>query len=120
MYNREQLHKEAQEVLAKLKAKPYSVYQVELHPSVWDDHKFKTRNHTASKTKPAYYVGATGLDPKVRFAKHKNGEKYNKYVRNFGLHVQPVSKHDTWTEASKAEQALAVHLKSKGHGVKQG
>ncbi len=39
--------------------------------------------------KPCVYVGMTGLDPDVRFDKHKAGIQANRYVQRFGLRLLP-------------------------------
>ena len=39
--------------------------------------------------KPCVYVGMTGLDPDIRFDKHKAGIQSNRYVRDYGLRLLP-------------------------------
>jgi hypothetical protein len=39
--------------------------------------------------KPCVYVGLTGLDPDVRFDKHKAGIQANRYAQEFGLRLLP-------------------------------
>jgi hypothetical protein len=39
--------------------------------------------------KPCVYVGMTGLDPDVRFDKHKAGIQANRFVTEFGLRLLP-------------------------------
>ena len=39
--------------------------------------------------KPCVYVGMTGLDPDVRFDKHKAGIQANLYAQQFGLRLLP-------------------------------
>ena len=49
----------------------HHVYVVELHPDVLLEAKFRKNNPGYIDGKPCVYVGMTGLDPDVRFDKHK-------------------------------------------------
>ena len=67
----------------------YSVYVVELADQVWNVAAFRRANPDYQLGKPFVYVGMTGLDPDVRFDKHKAGIQANTYVRDFGLRLLP-------------------------------
>ena len=51
--------------------------------------KFKRCNPDYIPGKPCVYVGMTGLDPDVRFDKHKAGIQSNRYVKQYGLRLLP-------------------------------
>jgi hypothetical protein len=65
----------------------------------------------------------TGLDPDVRFDKHKAGIQANRYVQRFGLRLRPdlyevygCMSHDA---ACALEVELAIDLRESGYGVWQ-
>jgi predicted GIY-YIG superfamily endonuclease len=99
----------------------YSVYIVELSKDVMKEHKFKLKNPNYDPSKKCLYVGMTGLDPKERFQKHKNGIKHNVYVERHGLHLLPnlYSKYTemSFEDAKAKEMELADELRSKGNAV---
>ncbi len=74
--------------------------------------------------KPFVYVGMTGLDPDVRFDKHKAGIQANSFVTDYGLQLLPTLYEKCNPMSYKAAQAmeieLAIGLQSKGYGVWQG
>lgn len=51
----------------------YHVYVIELSSDVLNDAKFMRSNPGYVTARPCVYVGMTGLDPDVRFDKHKAG-----------------------------------------------
>ena len=59
----------------------YHVYVVELDDAVWNNARFRRCNPGYELGKPFVYVGMTGLDPDVRFDRHKAGVQANAFVR---------------------------------------
>ena len=55
----------------------YHVYVIELSDEVWNAARFRRANPDYQLGKPFVYVGMTGLDPDVRFDKHKAGIQSN-------------------------------------------
>lgn len=69
------------------------------------------------------YVGMTGLDPDIRFDRHKAGIQSNKYVRKYGLRLLP-ELYDlygamTYDQACALEIELAIDFRESGDGVWQ-
>jgi hypothetical protein len=56
----------------------YRVYVVELSTDVLYESQFRRANPGYVSGKPCVYVGMTGLDPDVRFDKHKAGIQANR------------------------------------------
>ena len=102
----------------------YHVYVVELSHEVWNAARFRRANPDYQLGKPFVYVGMTGLDPDVRFDKHKAGIQSNKFVRLYGLHLLPqlyeVYNPMPYDGARDMEVELAIALRAKGYGVWQG
>jgi hypothetical protein len=69
--------------------KHYHVYVVELSRAVLRNTRFMRSNPGYQTGKPCVYVGMTGLDPDLRFDKHKAGIQANRYVTEFGLCLLP-------------------------------
>jgi len=67
----------------------HHVYVVELDQDVLYEGKVRKANPDYVNGKPCVYVGMTGLDPDVRFDKHKAGIQANAYVTKFGLQLLP-------------------------------
>src|SRR5215218_8274488 len=67
----------------------YHVYVVELTDQVWNAGRFRRANPNYELGKPFVYVGMTGLDPDVRFDKHKAGIQANAFVQEYGLRLLP-------------------------------
>ena len=65
----------------------HNVYVIELSKDVFYEPKFKRCNPDYISGKPCVYVGMTGLDPDVRFDKHKAGIQSNRFVREYGLRL---------------------------------
>jgi hypothetical protein len=101
----------------------YSVYVVELSDAVWNIARFRTANPEYQLGKPYVYVGMTGLDPDVRFDKHKAGVQSNVYVRKFGLRLLPalyrMYNPMPYEGARDMEVELGIALREAGYGVWQ-
>ena len=69
------------------------MYVVELSDEVWNVARFRRANPAYQLGKPFVYVGMTGLDPDVRFDKHKAGIQSNVFARKFGLRLLPKLLH---------------------------
>ena len=101
----------------------HHVYVVELHPDVWQETKFRKCNPGYVAGKPCVYVGMTGLDPDVRFDKHKAGIQANRYVHQYGLRLLPDLYEGfnpmPYREAQAMEVEVGIDLRSAGFGVWQ-
>jgi hypothetical protein len=101
----------------------YSVYVVELSLDVLMEARFRKANPDYVQGKPCLYVGMTGLDPDVRFDKHKAGIQANRYVQRFGLRLLPklyeVYNPMPYEGAREMEVELAIGLREEGFGVWQ-
>lgn len=103
--------------------KNHNVYVVELSSEVLSKPRFMKSNPNYKPGKPCVYVGMTGLDPDVRFDKHKAGIQSNRYVMEFGLRLLP-ELYDlynplTYEEARSLEVELGIDLRAGGYGVWQ-
>jgi hypothetical protein len=103
--------------------KHYHVYVIELSKDVLYEGKFKKCNPGYITGKPCVYVGMTGLDPDIRFDKHKAGIQANRYVTEHGLHLMPdlyeAFNPMSYDEARVKEVDVAVDLREAGFGVWQ-
>jgi len=101
----------------------YSVYVVELSDEVWNIARFRSANPDYQLGKPFVYVGMTGLEPDVRFDKHKAGVQSNVYVRKFGLRLLPslytMYNPMPYEGARDMEVELGIALREAGYGVWQ-
>ncbi len=101
----------------------YHVYVVELSKDVLYESKFKKANPDYIFGKPCVYVGMTGLDPDLRFDKHKAGIQSNRFVRDYGLRLLPelyaVYNPMPYDGARDMEVELAIGLREAGYGVWQ-
>jgi hypothetical protein len=101
----------------------YHVYVVLLSDEVWNNGRFRRANPDYDLGKPFVYVGMTGLDPDVRFDKHKAGIQANAYVRDFGLRLLPglyeMFNPMPYDAARDMEVELGIALREKGYGVWQ-
>ena len=101
----------------------YHVYVVELANEVLDESRFRKANPGYKPGKPCVYVGMTGLDPDVRFDKHKAGIQANRYVQRFGVRLLPeiYQAYNTmsYDDARDMEVELAIDLREGGYGVWQ-
>ncbi len=103
--------------------KHHHVYVIELSKYVLLERKFKKCNPNYITGKPCVYVGLTGLDPDLRFDKHKAGIQSNRYVRDYGLKLLPDLYEGfnpmSYDEASAKEVEIGIDLRSAGFGVWQ-
>lgn len=101
----------------------HHVYVIELHPNVLQEAKFRRCNPGYVAGRPCVYVGMTGLDPDVRFDKHKAGIQANAFVRKYGLRLLPDLYEGFNPMPYKAAQAreveVGIDLRSAGFGVWQ-
>jgi predicted GIY-YIG superfamily endonuclease len=101
----------------------YRVYVIELSSDVLYEGRFKKCNPGYILGKPCVYVGMTGIDPDVRFDKHKAGIQSNRYVQKFGLRLLPelyeIYKPMRYEDALDLEVELAIDLRESGYGVWQ-
>lgn len=101
----------------------HSVYVIELSKDVLFEGKFKKCNPNYMIGKPCVYVGMTGVEPDVRFDKHKAGIQSNRYVKQYGLRLLPDLYEGfnpmTFDEACKMEIEIGIDLRSAGFGVWQ-
>ena len=101
----------------------YHVYVVELDDRIWNEPRFRKANPGYDLRKPLVYVGMTGLDPDLRFDRHKAGIQANRYVCEFGLRLLPqlyeVYNPMPYQAACEMEVELAIGLRDAGYGVWQ-
>ena len=101
----------------------HHVYVIELHPDVLLEAKFRRCNPGYVAGKPCVYVGMTGLDPDLRFDKHKAGIQSNTFVRKYGLRLLPDLYEGfnpmPYKEAQAREVEVGIDLRSAGFGVWQ-
>lgn len=101
----------------------YHVYVIELSQDVLHEPKFKKSNPDYEFGKPCVYVGMTGLDPDVRFDKHKAGIQSNRFAREYGLRLMPelyeMYNPMPYDGAVEMEVELAIGLREAGYGVWQ-
>ena len=96
---------------------------VELDDRVWNVARFRRANPDYRLGMPFVYVGMTGLDPDVRFDKHKAGLQANRFVTDHGLHLLPAiyERYNPmhYDEARSMEVELGIRLRALGYGVWQ-
>jgi hypothetical protein len=101
----------------------HHVYVVELSDRVWNETSFRRANPDWRLDKPFVYVGMTGLDPDLRFDRHKAGIQANRFVREYGLrllpHLYEVYNPMPYEAACEMEVELAIGLREAGYGVWQ-
>ncbi|HJV82973.1 MULTISPECIES: hypothetical protein [Oxalobacteraceae] len=101
----------------------YHVYVVELSKDVLYEGRFRKSNPDYIEGKPCVYVGMTGLNPDLRFDKHKAGIQANRYVQEFGLRLLPelyeMYNPMPYSGAREMEVELAIGLREAGYGVWQ-
>lgn len=105
-------------------ARPHHhVYVVELDDRVWNLARFRRCNPDYVLGKPFVYVGMTGLDPDLRFDRHKAGVQANALVREYGLRLVPAlyERYNPmpYQEAKRMEVELGIALRQAGYGVWQ-
>ena len=101
----------------------YHVYVIKLSDEVWNAKRFRRANPGYRLGQPFVYVGMTGLDPDLRFDKHKAGIQANSYVRDFGVRLLPAL-YATYNPmpyeaAREMEVELGIALREAGYGVWQ-
>ena len=103
--------------------KHHHVYVIELSKDVLLENKFRKNNPDYIDGKPCVYVGMTGLDPDVRFDKHKAGIQANRYVTKYGLRLLPdlyeAFNPMTYKDAQEREVEIGIDLRPAGFGVWQ-
>jgi len=101
----------------------HHVYVIELHNDVLLEPRFRKNNPGYVDGKPCVYVGMTGLDPDVRFDKHKAGIQSNAYVMKYGLRLLPDLYEGfnpmQYDDAVEKEIEVGIDLRSAGFGVWQ-
>ncbi|MGE4239365.1 hypothetical protein [Ramlibacter sp.] len=101
----------------------YHVYVVELDDRVWNVARFRRANPDYLLGKPFVYVGMTGLDPDLRFDRHKAGIQANAYAREYGLRLLPAlyERYNPmrYADAKAMEVELGIALRAMGYGVWQ-
>ncbi|MGE5866544.1 MAG: hypothetical protein ACM32J_15810 [Rhizobacter sp.] len=102
----------------------HHVYVVELDEAIWNLARFRRANPDYQLGKPFVYVGMTGLDPDLRFDRHKAGIQANRYVQVYGLrllpHLYEVYNPMPYHGACEMEVELGIALREQGYGVWQG
>lgn len=101
----------------------HHVYVIELHPDVLQEPRFRRCNPDYVEGRPCVYVGMTGLDPDVRFDRHKAGIQANAFVTKYGLRLLP-DLYEGFNpmgcdEAAEREVEIGIDLRSAGFGVWQ-
>jgi hypothetical protein len=101
----------------------HHVYVVKLDDRVWNEPRFRKANPEHQLGRPFVYVGMTGLDPDLRFDKHKAGIQANRFVLEYGLNLLPalyeVYNPMPYQAAREMEVELAISLREAGYGVWQ-
>lgn len=101
----------------------HHVYVVLLSERVWNEPSFRRANPDHDVTKPCVYVGMTGLDPDLRFDRHKAGIKANRFVQQYGVRLLPelyeCFNPMPYEAARDMEVELAIGLREQGYGVWQ-
>lgn len=105
------------------RAHRHHVYVVLLSERVWNEPSFRRANPDHDVTKPCVYVGMTGLDPGLRFDRHKAGIKANRFVQQYGVRLLPelyeCFNPMPYEAARDMEVELAIGLRELGYGVWQ-
>ena len=101
----------------------HHVYVVELSKNVLNEPRFRKCNPGYGEGMPCVYGGMTGLDPDVRFDKHKAGIQANRFVTQYGRRLLP-DLYDGFNpmgyeEAVVREIEIGIDLRSAGFGVWQ-
>ena len=94
-----------------------------LADQVWNEPTFRKANGGWQPGRPFVYVGMTGLDPDLRFDRHKAGIQSNRLVEVYGLRLLPalyaVYNPMPYEAAREMEVELAIGLREEGYGVWQ-
>jgi hypothetical protein len=109
--------------MARRGAQHYHVYVVQLEDAVWNNARFRRCNPDYRLGMPCVYVGMTGLDPDLRFDRHKAGIQANHFVHDHGLRLLPqlyeVYNPMPYRAACDMEVELGIALRERGYGVWQ-
>lgn len=101
----------------------HRVYVIELSNDVLHEGRFRKANPDYVAGKRCLYVGMTGLDPDVRFDKHKAGIQSNRFVMKYGLRLLPELYELygllSYEDAGALEVELAIDFREAGYGVWQ-
>ena len=101
----------------------YHVYVIELDDRVWNVAGFRRANPDYELGKPFFYVGMTGLDPDIRFDRHKAGVQANRFARDYGVRLRPEFYERfnpmAYALARRMEVEIAIELREGGFGVWQ-
>ena len=102
----------------------HNVYVVELAAALWlREARFRRCNPHYVGARGLVYVGLTGLEPDIRFDKHKAGIQANRYVRDYGLRLLPelyaAFNPMPYAAACEMEVELGIALREAGYGVWQ-
>ena len=101
----------------------YHVYVIELAGEVWNVGRFRRANPGYRLGQPFVYVGMTGLDPDVRFDKHKAGIQSNVFAFKYGIRLLPglyaMYNPMPCEGARDMEVELGIALRQLGYGVWQ-
>jgi len=102
----------------------HNVYVVLLSKAALKDLSILRRNPARDPSKPAVYVGMTGLPVDHRFENHKNGYKSARLVRKYGVRLLPqMYEHLNpmpYEAATEMEKDLAGDLRNEGYTVAGG
>jgi hypothetical protein len=102
----------------------HNVYVVLLSKGALEDLSILRRNPNRDPSKPAVYVGLTGLPVDHRFENHKNGYKSARLVRKYGVRLLPeLYEHLNpmpYEHAVQMEKDLAEDLRAQGYAVTGG
>jgi hypothetical protein len=102
----------------------HNVYVVLLSKPALKDSSILRRNPARDPSKPAVYVGMTGLPVDHRFENHKNGYKSARLVRKYGVRLLPeLYEHLNpmpYEHAVQMEKDLADDLRVQGYAVAGG
>ena len=101
----------------------HHVYVVELSDRAWNEPAYRKANPDYVHRKPLVYVGMTGLDPDLRFDRHKAGIQANRFVFEYGLRLLPalyeIYNPMPYEAACEMEVELAIGLREDGYAVWQ-
>ena len=99
----------------------HNVYVVLLSKAALKDLSILRRNPARDPSKPAVYVGMSGLPVDHRFENHKNGYKSARLVRKYGVRLLPEMYEYLnpmpYEHAAQMERDLADDLRSQGYAV---
>jgi hypothetical protein len=99
----------------------HNVYVVLLSKTALTDRSILQRNRERDPSKPAVYVGMTGLPVDHRFENHKNGYKSTRLVAKYGIRLLPeLYEHLNpmpYEHAVQMEKDLADDLRVQGYAV---